>query len=53
MDNADKKLLDDINTHGWHVLKVFDEAGQLPDFAYSIGHIIPSNNLRSSCLDST
>jgi hypothetical protein len=37
MDKGDKKLLEDIKTHGWHVLKVFDENGALPNFAYSVG----------------
>jgi hypothetical protein len=37
MDEGDKKLLDDIKTYGWHILKVFDENGEMPDFAYSVG----------------
>jgi hypothetical protein len=36
MDSADQKVLDDIATYGWHVVKVYeDEVG--PGFAFSIG----------------
>ena len=37
MDKKDKKIQDVIKTVGWYVFKVFDEKGQLPDFAYSVG----------------
>ena len=34
--NLDKKLLDDVETYGWHVIKVMaDETG--PGFGYSVG----------------
>jgi Domain of unknown function (DUF4262) len=36
MDHGDQKVLDDVATHGWHVVRVFeDDAG--PGFAYTIG----------------
>ena len=36
LSNTDKKLLDDIDQFGWHVVKVMgDEIG--PGFAYSVG----------------
>jgi uncharacterized protein DUF4262 len=35
-DACDKKVLDDIEKHGWHVVKVLAEA-EFPAFAYSIG----------------
>ena len=31
------KVAEDIKNFGWHVVKVFDENGNLPNFAYSIG----------------
>lgn len=37
MDEGDKQVHEDINTYGWHVVKVFDPNGELPNFAYSIG----------------
>lgn len=36
LSNSDKKLLDDVEKYGWHVVKVVgDETG--PGFGYSIG----------------
>jgi hypothetical protein len=36
LTKGDKKLLDDIDSHGWHVVKVLeDESG--PGFGYSVG----------------
>jgi hypothetical protein len=36
MDPGDQKLLDDVSTHGWHVIRVLeDQVG--PGFAYTIG----------------
>lgn len=36
LTRSDKKLLSDINTHGWHVLKIMgDDNG--PGFCYSVG----------------
>ena len=36
MDHIRRKVVDDIATHGWHVIKVLeDESG--PGFAYTIG----------------
>lgn len=34
--DAEQKIIDDVKEHGWHVMKVMEEAG-LPPFAYSIG----------------
>lgn len=36
-DEQEAKCLADIASHGWHVIQVFDENGELPDFAYSVG----------------
>jgi len=36
MDKWDKKLIDDIDKYGWHVLKIF-EADKGPGFVYSVG----------------
>jgi hypothetical protein len=36
LSNPDKKLLDDVKNHGWHVIKIMaDESG--PGFGYSVG----------------
>lgn len=36
LSNSDKKLLDDVEDYGWHVVKVIgDETG--PGFGYSVG----------------
>lgn len=37
LDPAEQKCVDDIAEHGCHVIKVFDNEGDLPDFAYSVG----------------
>jgi hypothetical protein len=37
MDAQEAKALEDIDKYGCHVLKVFDEKGTEPDFAYSVG----------------
>ncbi|MBA3863058.1 MAG: DUF4262 domain-containing protein [Erythrobacter sp.] len=37
LDPAEQKCVDDIAEHGCHVMKVFDNEGDLPDFAYSVG----------------
>jgi hypothetical protein len=37
MDEGDNQVHEDINTYGWHVVKVFDPTSELPNFAYSIG----------------
>ncbi len=36
MNDADAKVVNDIEEYGWHVVKVFSKGGG-PDFAYSIG----------------
>jgi len=36
LDNGDKKLIDDIEKVGWHVLKVLEDDNG-PGFAYSVG----------------
>lgn len=36
MDKGDKKLLDDIDEFGWHVLKVLEDDNG-PGFCYSVG----------------
>lgn len=36
LSSSDRKVLDDVETHGWHVVKVMgDETG--PGFGYSVG----------------
>lgn len=35
-NSADKKLLDDIHSYGWHVVKVLED-DKRPGFAYSVG----------------
>jgi len=37
MDESEQKVIDDINHHGWYVMRVFDPQGKEPNFAYSIG----------------
>lgn len=37
LDPAEQKCIDDIAEHGCHVMKVFDNADGLPNFAYSVG----------------
>lgn len=37
LDPAEQKCIDDIAEHGCHVVKVFDNEGIRPDFAYSVG----------------
>jgi hypothetical protein len=37
LDKNEQKVVDDIQQFGCHVSLVFDEKGELPDFAYSIG----------------
>src|SRR5512144_553940 len=36
VDPADQKVLDDVEKHGWHVVKVLPEA-EFPGFAYTVG----------------
>ena len=36
VDPADQKVLDDVEKHGWHVVKVLPE-GDFPGFAYTVG----------------
>ena len=36
MTTSDEKLLSDINSHGWHVLKVMADDNE-PGFCYSVG----------------
>jgi len=39
-DDADRRLLDDVQTHGWHIVHVGVPAGEEaegPDWSYSIG----------------
>lgn len=36
MTTADKKLLSDIDSHGWHVLKIMDDDNG-SSFCYSVG----------------
>ena len=37
LDEAEQQCVDDIAEFGCHILKVFDNKGELPDFAYSVG----------------
>ncbi|MBC7933684.1 MAG: DUF4262 domain-containing protein [Rubrivivax sp.] len=36
MDASDKKLLSDIKTYGWHILKITPDE-ESPGFAFSVG----------------
>lgn len=35
-DACDAKLLDDVASHGWHVVQVFEDSGA-PQFAFTVG----------------
>ncbi|MBI4854015.1 MAG: DUF4262 domain-containing protein [Acidobacteria bacterium] len=37
MKKTDQRLVDDVKKYGCHIVKVFDNKGELPDFAYSVG----------------
>ena len=37
LDPAEQEVVDHIRDHGCHVMHVFDDTGDYPDFSYSIG----------------
>ncbi len=37
LNDAELKMLKNIDTHGWHAMHVFDPNGKSPPFTYSVG----------------